>query len=62
MIKTLFGVFLWFSAVIVRVENERYALFTGVCRDMVGLTDSQCLSRAQIRTNPLWHLFYALTE
>lgn len=62
VIAVLCGVILWFSAVIVRIENERYALFTGMCRDKVGLSDVKCLSRTQTRTSLFWHLFYALTD
>ena len=62
VVAVLCCVILWLSAVIIRVENERYALFTGMCRDKIGLADSQCLSRTQTKTHPLWHLFYDLTD
>jgi len=46
--------------VLARVENERYALLIGMCRDSVtGLVNGKCLSSVQTRTNVLWHLFYA---
>lgn len=62
LIAALCGVILWFAAAIVRIETERCALFTGMCMDKIGLTDVKYLSRAQTRTSPLWHLFYALTD
>lgn len=54
-------IIVWQAAALARVENERYALFIGMCRDKVGLTDTQCLAKAQSRTGWWWHLFYALT-
>jgi hypothetical protein len=51
---------IWLAASLVRVENQRYALQTGLCRDSQGLTDFKCLEAVQTRTGWLWHLFYAL--
>ena len=53
---------LWLSAALVRVENERYALFVGMCRDQLGMADSRCLAKVETRTGWWWHLFYALTD
>jgi hypothetical protein len=48
--------------IIVRIENERYALRTGMCSDKsTGLTDVSCLARVETRTHWWWHLFYAIT-
>ncbi len=47
-------------AVLVRVENERYALQIGMCRDQAtGLVNHSCITSVQTRTSALWHLFYA---
>lgn len=53
---------LWLSAALVRVENERYALFLGMCRDRLGMTDIACVMKVQTRTGWWWHLFYGLTD
>ena len=53
---------LWLSAALIRVENERYAMLVGMCRDPLGMTDITCLSRVETRTGWWWHLFYALTD
>lgn len=55
------AIIVWQAAALVRIENERYALFVGMCRDKAGLTDTQCLAKVQTRTNWFAHLFYALT-
>jgi hypothetical protein len=52
----------WMSAALVRVENERYALFVGMCRDRLGLVDVRCLASVETRTGWWWHLFYALVR
>jgi hypothetical protein len=54
-------VFFLLSAALVRTENQRYALFVGMCRDPVTLlTDSKCLKNVETRTAWWWHLYYAL--
>lgn len=54
-------VVVWLSATLVRVENERYALSLGMCRDAAtGLSSRDCLDKVQTRTAWYWHLFYAL--
>lgn len=58
-------VIVWLSASLVRVENQRYALFVGMCRYAewpAGPYDIKCLERVQTRTGWYWHLFYALTD
>lgn len=52
---------LWLGSALVRVENERYALMIGMCRTEIGHADIACLQKVETRTNPIWHLFYALT-
>lgn len=62
-IGALLVVVLYLMIVLIRVENQRYALFVGMCRSgPTGLADSKCLSKVETRTNPLWHLFYALID
>jgi hypothetical protein len=57
----------WLSAALVRVENQRYALQAGLCRDKnwptssgFGSHDFKCLESVETRTAWYWHLFYAL--
>lgn len=51
----------WLSAALVRVENERYALLIGMCREATtGYVSGDCLAKVQTRTGWYWHLFYAL--
>jgi len=53
----------WLCVALVRVENERYALFVGMCRsaEAPGMPiDAACLAEVETRTSWLWHLFYAL--
>ena len=52
----------YLCTVIVRIENERYALFVGMCRDAkTGFVDGACLAKVETRTSPMWHLLYAIT-
>ncbi len=51
---------------VIRLENYRYATVIGMCGDY-NIKDpfqlvqrDKCLAHAQTRTNPLWHLYYAL--
>ena len=51
----------YLCVVIVHIENERYALSVGMCRDAAtGFADRACLAKVETRTSPLWHLVYAL--
>lgn len=53
----------WLASALVRVENERYALFLGMCRSesVVGIQmDFACLADVETRTGWLWHLYWAL--
>ena len=58
---------IYLCAVIVRIENERYALLIGMCHGENGLQglpipDLICLEDVQTRTNALWHIYYAITD
>lgn len=52
----------WLAVTLAAIENERYALQLGMCRDSIGMTDMKCLGTVQTRTGWWWHLFYALSE
>ena len=47
---------------VVRLENQRYALATGVCKiDPANPAQGwKCLDRVQTRTTWFWHLYYAI--
>lgn len=50
-------------AVIVKVENQRYALQVGMCKqESLPLPDMNCLANVQTRTSWVWHLFYAIKD
>lgn len=52
---------IWLAASLVRVENQRYALQVGMCRDAAtGLTDFTCLGTVETRTSWVWHLLYGV--
>lgn len=53
-------VIVWLAATLVKIENQRYALIVGMCRDLLGLTDFRCLQTVETRTGWWWHLLYAL--
>ncbi len=53
---------LWLASSLVRVENQRYAMQLGMCRQEVGDWDYKCLKRVDTRTSWIWHLVYALTD
>ena len=56
-------VIVWLSVTLVKVENQRYALQVGMCREAnTRLTDFKCLETVQTRTGWWWHLFYALRD
>jgi hypothetical protein len=64
LIVTLAVTVLWFAAVIVKLENQRYAMSIGMCADTslpnVVIYRSDCLREVETRTSPLWHLTSAL--
>ena len=55
---------IWVTSALARVDNERYALATGLCKpDPSSLTSLRaCLSTVETRTAWYWHVYYALTE
>lgn len=63
VIFVLLGMLVWFSSVIVRLENFHYASRIGMCSE-IGFDQlikrDQCLNATSTRTNWVWHLFYAL--
>jgi hypothetical protein len=73
-VLTLLAVTVFLCVVIVKIENERYALLVGLCPNTHSLAESPtsigdrkkdpfaCLQHVQTRTSPLWHLFYAVRD
>lgn len=70
LLAALLAILLWtFGSTIVELENYRYANSLGLC-DVASVnyaTDvqarvqrDQCLTRTTTRSNPIWHLLYAL--
>jgi hypothetical protein len=54
-------VVIWLAVALVRVENQRYALQIGMCRDAkISAADLRCLDAVQTRTGWWWHLYFAL--
>lgn len=49
---------------VVRIENQRYALFVDLCKlDPANPAKRwDCLENVQTRTSWFWHLYYAMTE
>jgi hypothetical protein len=53
---------------VIRLENYHYASVVGVCSEykaddyLKSAQRQKCLNSTETRTNPLWHLFYALTD
>ncbi|MGK7871501.1 hypothetical protein [Falsiroseomonas sp. E2-1-a20] len=64
LIFVLSGLLIFVAARLVRVENQRYALLTGMCRSSldVRLPDLRCLRTVETRTSWGWHLYYGLTD
>lgn len=66
VILALLAALVWFGSVIVRLENYRYGNSLGMCAEDGGasvpelVARDRCLNEARTRTNPLWHLGYAL--
>ncbi len=58
----------WFGATIVRLENQNYAMLLGMCGefdpgDLQSVIErNSCLQEVEMRTSPLWHLYYALLD
>ena len=60
VILCLLAVIAFMAYRITMIENQRYALAVGMCRDAAPLRLIECLETTQTRTSPLWHLYYAL--
>ncbi|MFL6628247.1 MAG: hypothetical protein ACJ8G1_17525 [Vitreoscilla sp.] len=54
----------WLAMVLVRVENQRYAMAVGMCQDKMlpGSHDYQCMKAVETRTGWWWHIYYAAKE
>jgi hypothetical protein len=51
------------GAALVRVENQRYAMFIGMCIDpATKMGDPKCLASVETRTGWWSHLYYAITD
>jgi hypothetical protein len=62
LIVILVAACVYLASVVVEVENQRYALQIGMCKDEIGHTDNKCLAGVETRTGWWWHLFYAITD
>lgn len=61
VIVVLLLLVVWLSATIVRLENFRYAAAVGFCSEPTDAPERyECLKSKETRSNPFWHLFYAL--
>jgi hypothetical protein len=49
---------------VVRIENQRYALYSNLCKYDPANPKVRwdCLEKAQSRTSWFWHLYYAVTD
>lgn len=53
---------------VIRLENYHYASVVGMCSEyksddpLQSVQRQQCLNNTKTRTNPFWHIFYALTD
>jgi hypothetical protein len=53
---------------VIRLENYHYASVVGMCSEyklddpLQSMQRQKCLSNTETRSNPFWHLFYALTD
>ena len=64
LVMALAALLVFVSARLVRVENQRYALQSGMCRLAKSpmVADLRCLKTVETRTSWVWHLYYALTD
>lgn len=61
IVVVLTALVIWLGVALVHVENERYALQTGLCKyDAASLQMFDCLKSANTRLGWWWHLYYAL--
>lgn len=42
------------------VERQRYALLVGMCPSEIAPANPICLKDVQVRTSPLWNIYYGL--
>ncbi|UEM06242.1 hypothetical protein JL101_012660 [Skermanella rosea] len=54
----LVSISLFLIGVIVRIENQNYAMTTALCRP----NDYECLSTVRSRTSWVWHFYYAILD
>lgn len=63
IIALLLAMVAFMSHRLVQLENQRYAMVTGLCEyDPGNPRWLDCLERTQTRTSWAWHLYYALTN
>ena len=62
LLVLLLATTVWLANSLVRVENQRYAMQVGMCRQEVADWSYKCLKQVETRTSRVWHLFYALTD
>jgi hypothetical protein len=64
LLVMMFGLLLWFSSTIIRLEKYHYASQLGYCAEYQGPSNlvarDRCLNGKETRTHPLWHLLYGL--
>ncbi len=66
IITLLITLVLWLSSAVIRLENFHYASFVGMCKEfktddlLQTVERHDCLHNTETRTNPLWHILYAL--
>lgn len=61
LIAALVALVAYQSYCLVKIENERQALLTGMCKGPY-LPDLECLKSVQTRTHWAWHLVVALAD
>ena len=64
LLVMMFGLLVWFSSAIIRLENYHCASQIGMCAECQGaislVARDRCLNNQQTRTHPLYHLLYGL--
>jgi hypothetical protein len=62
LLATALVIIIILGTALVRVENQRYAMFIGMCIDpATKMGDSNCLASVETRAGWWWHLYYAIT-
>ena len=63
LVASLLVIIVFLCAVIVHVENERYAMFIGLCYDENRkMADPKCLEKVKTRTGWQYHLINAVAD